>query len=46
MNLQQIELQARENAVEFYKNSGFTVKEKSFVLWDIIQHYLMVKDIK
>ena len=41
-----IELQARENAVEFYKSCGYTIKEKSFCLWDIIQHYLMVKEIK
>ncbi len=41
-----IELQARENAVEFYKNKGYIIKETSFKLWDIIQHYLMVKDIR
>jgi len=38
-----IELQARENAIEFYKNCNYTVKEKSFLLWGSIQHYLMVK---
>lgn len=41
-----IELQARENAVEFYKANGYSVKETSFKLWDIIQHYLMVKAIR
>jgi N-acetylglutamate synthase-like GNAT family acetyltransferase len=46
MGLTQIELQARENAVGFYKSLGYSIKEKSFILWDIIQHYLMVKDIK
>ena len=45
IGLRVIELQARENAVEFYKASGYTVKEKSFILWDIIQHYLMTKSI-
>ncbi len=45
IGLKVIELQARENAVEFYKASGYTVKEKSFILWDIIQHYLMTKSI-
>ena len=45
INLQTIELQARENAVEFYKSQGYAVKETSFKLWDIIQHYLMVKEI-
>ena len=46
INLHSVELQARENAVEFYKSQGYVVKETSFKLWDIIQHYLMTKDIK
>lgn len=46
IGLQVIELQARENALEFYKNQGYIVKETSFKLWDIIQHYLMVKELK
>lgn len=46
IGLKTIELQARENALEFYKSQGYTVKETSFKLWDIIQHYLMTKDIK
>ena len=45
INLHTIELQARENAVEFYKSQGYSVKETSFKLWDIIQHYLMAKEI-
>lgn len=45
IGLKKIELQARENAVEFYKACGYIVKEKSFFLWDIIQHYLMTKAI-
>lgn len=45
LQLKTIELQARENALEFYKNSGYTIKEKSFLLWGIIQHYLMVKSV-
>lgn len=45
INLTTIELQARENAVEFYKSQGYIIKETSFKLWDIIQHYLMVKSI-
>ena len=43
--LHKIELQARENAVQFYKSNGYTVKEPSFLLWGIIQHYLMTKDL-
>jgi GNAT superfamily N-acetyltransferase len=38
-------LQARENAVDFYKKCGYTVKEKTFLLWNIIQHYLMTKEL-
>jgi len=43
LNLHTVELQARENAVEFYKSCGYTIKEKSFLLWGQIQHYLMEK---
>ena len=45
INLRSIELQARENALEFYKNCGYTIKEKSFLLWGQIQHYLMEKQL-
>lgn len=38
-------LQAREIAVEFYKKCGYTLVEKSFLLWDEIQHYLMEKKL-
>ena len=38
-------LQARENALSFYLKNGYTLKEKTFRLWDIIQHYLMEKNI-
>ncbi|MCD6019997.1 MAG: Histone acetyltransferase HPA2-like protein [Bacteroidetes bacterium] len=44
--MKMIELQARENAVEFYKSQNYTIKEASFKLWDLIQHYLMVKELK
>ena len=43
--LAKIELQARENAVKFYETNGYVIKEKSFLLWGIIQHYLMAKDL-
>jgi len=46
IGLTNIELQARENALEFYKSQGYRVKEASFKLWNTIQHYLMVKEIK
>ncbi|MBL7921074.1 MAG: GNAT family N-acetyltransferase [Bacteroidia bacterium] len=45
IGLKKIELQARENAVEFYKSNGYSIKEKSFLLWGIIQHYLMEKEL-
>lgn len=38
-------LQAREIAVEFYKKCGYTIVEKSFLMWDEIQHFLMEKSI-
>ena len=45
LNLKTIELQARENAIEFYKSNGYSIKEKSFLLWGLIQHYLMTKEL-
>lgn len=38
-------LQAREIAVEFYKKCGYSVVEKSFLMWNEIQHYLMEKKL-
>lgn len=43
--LQQIELQARENAVDFYLSCGYTNEAPSFKLWDQIQHYLMRRNL-
>ncbi|MGZ3901679.1 MAG: GNAT family N-acetyltransferase [Bacteroidia bacterium] len=43
MQLNSVELQARENAVPFYESCGYSIKEKSFLLWGIIQHFLMQK---
>lgn len=45
MGLRKIELQARENAVEFYKSCGYKIAETSFLLWGIIQHYRMEKEL-
>lgn len=45
IGLKVIELQARENVLEFYKRQNYTMKEISFKLWDLIQHYLMVKEL-
>ncbi|MCD6068660.1 MAG: family N-acetyltransferase [Bacteroidetes bacterium] len=44
-NATTIILQARENAVEFYKACGYEVLEKSHLLWGQIQHYLMRKKL-
>jgi len=38
-------LQARENAVPFYRHHGYEVVEKTFLLFDTIQHYLMRKQL-
>lgn len=43
--MNKIILHARENALEFYKSCGYTVVEKSYLMWDEIQHYLMEKGI-
>ncbi len=36
-------LQAREVAVPFYLNCGYSILEKTFLLYDEIQHYSMEK---
>lgn len=38
-------LQARENAVKFYLSIGYELMEKTFLLWGLIQHYRMEKNI-
>lgn len=40
---QKMILHARENAVLFYKSLNYTIIEKSYLLFDEIQHYLMEK---
>jgi N-acetylglutamate synthase-like GNAT family acetyltransferase len=36
-------LQARENALPFYKSSGYSIKEKTYLLFGEVQHYRMEK---
>ncbi len=43
--LKTIQLQARVNAVDFYKSQGYEVVEKTFLLWGKIQHFLMQKKL-
>lgn len=38
-------LQARENAIPFYTRIGYSIVEKSYLLFDEIQHYLMEKKL-
>jgi len=38
-------LQARENAVNFYRRNGYVVEEESYVLFGTIQHYRMAKQL-
>jgi N-acetylglutamate synthase-like GNAT family acetyltransferase len=40
---QEIVLEARENAVPFYESLGYSIIEKSYLLFGEIQHYLMKK---
>jgi N-acetylglutamate synthase-like GNAT family acetyltransferase len=41
-----ISLQAREQAVPFYQRCGYTLKEKTHLLYGQIQHYRMEKELK
>ena len=38
-------LQSRENAVQFYEKNGYKIIEKSHLLFDEIQHWLMEKEL-
>ena len=42
----EIILHAREAAVTFYQQHGYCISEKSHVLFDYIQHYLMKKRLE
>lgn len=41
-----ISLQARENAIPFYKSCGYSLGEKTHLLYGQIQHYRMEKELK
>jgi N-acetylglutamate synthase-like GNAT family acetyltransferase len=43
LGLHTLILQAREQAVPFYRHQGYQLVEPSFLLFDAIQHYLMRK---
>lgn len=45
IGLKKIELQARENALDFYTSNNYILKEKTHVLFGVIQHYLMEKEL-
>ncbi|MBK7310923.1 MAG: GNAT family N-acetyltransferase [Sphingobacteriaceae bacterium] len=45
LGLKKIELQARENALEFYKANNYLLKEKTHLLFGVVQHYLMEKEL-
>lgn len=38
-------LQSREIAIGFYEKCGYTIVEKSYLMWEQIQHYLMEKKL-
>lgn len=43
--IQTIVLDARENAVGFYEQCGYEVREKSYLLFNTIQHFKMDKKL-
>jgi ribosomal protein S18 acetylase RimI-like enzyme len=44
--IQTIVLQARENALDFYRSKNYELIEKSYLMWNQIQHFLMKKRLK
>ena len=45
-NCSLIVLDARESAINFYKKFGYETVEKTYLLFDEIQHYRMIKNLK
>ncbi|MFV2005373.1 MAG: GNAT family N-acetyltransferase [Gammaproteobacteria bacterium] len=45
VSCQKVILDAREPAINFYQKFGFKIIEKSYLLFDEIQHFRMEKDI-
>lgn len=45
LGAKEIVLHARENALDFYKSCGYSIVEKSYLMWGEIQHHLMKKMI-
>tara|TARA_Y100000589_G_scaffold306395_1_gene321094 strand:+ start:38572 stop:39006 length:435 start_codon:yes stop_codon:yes gene_type:complete len=45
LGIETIILNARENALPFYRKNGYETFEKSYLLWGEIQHYLMQKSL-
>jgi len=45
MGIEEIVLEARENAVPFYKTLGYEIEKESYLLFGEIQHYRMKKQI-
>jgi N-acetylglutamate synthase-like GNAT family acetyltransferase len=46
MGIQEIILEARENAVPFYKSIGYVIEKESYLLFGEIQHYRMKKEFR
>lgn len=44
-NAEQLILHARNNALGFYEKLGYKITEKSYLLFDSIQHYKMSKKL-
>jgi len=41
--IERLLLQARDNAVPFYQRAGYRILQPTFLLYDVIQHFLMEK---
>lgn len=44
--IQRIILEARANAVRFYEHNGYQISEKGKILFDIIPHFWMFKELE
>ena len=43
-DINKIILHSRENVIDFYKKNGYEVIKKTHILYDSIQHWMMLKN--
>jgi GNAT superfamily N-acetyltransferase len=45
-SIRRIILDARDTAVDFYLKNGYTIEGDSYILFNVIPHFRMIKDLE